>query len=211
MVKVKKETLTSTTSIVKSVDQKHVFEFTNEYDFDGKKAVVITLSSESSNSLTCFDRTKYFTFNNLSKIGYSKITIFNLFTRVNEKLKPSNYSEEEIEDSLKYLDELLKSGYDNVVVAFGTTMSKNRRVKECKKQLLERLVPYYKEGKVVRIVDDLELYKRSESECLHPLYAGNYIGGRWKLIPYNVELVLNILRDDEKRLKEREEETNEVH
>lgn len=211
MVKIKKETLSSITSVVKSADQKHIFEFTNEYDFDGKKAVVITLSSESSNSLTCFDRTKYFTFNNLSKIGYSKITIFNLFTRVDEKLKPSSYSDKEIEESLKYLDGLLESGYDNIVVAFGTKMSKNRKVKECKKILLERLIPYYKEGKVVKIVDDLELYKKSENECLHPLYAGNYISGRWKLIPYNVELVLNDLKEEEKRLEEREEDINEVH
>ena len=204
MAKTKTETMECRTMIVRSVDQRSIYEFTNEYGFDGKKALVITLSSESYNTPTFFDRTKYFTFINLSRIGYSKITMYNLFTKIGEKLKPANYTNDDIAESLKYLKKLLNQGYDSIVIAMGTTMSKNRRVKECKKLLFELLLPYHKEGKVVRIVDDMELYNHDEEQCLHPLYAGNYIGGRWKLIPYDIEMIMNKI-DEELKPKEIQE------
>ena len=201
MTKTKKETMDCKTTITRSADQKSVYEFTREYGFDGKKALVITLSSESNNSTTYVDRTKYFTFINMTQLGYSKITLFNLFTRVDEKLKPTSYTKEEMTDSFKYLKKLLEQGYDAIVIAVGTTMSKNRRVKECKKMMYELLLPYHKEGKVMRIVDNLELYKHDDEQCLHPLYAGNYIGGRWKLIPYDIEMMIKKLTDELKPIE----------
>lgn len=196
MTKTKIEAMNCKTTIIRSVDQKNVYEFTREYGFEGKKALVVTLSSESNNSTTYVDRTKYFTFINMTQLGYSKITSFNLFTRVDEKLKPSSYTKEELTESFKYLKKLLEQGYDAIVVAVGTTMSKNKQVKECKKMMYELMLPYHKEGKVMRIVDNLELYKHDDEQCLHPLYAGNYIGGRWKLIPYDIEKMIVKLNDE---------------
>lgn len=195
MAKTKSEVLECKTTIIKSLDHTSVFEFTNEYGFNGKKALVITLASESDNTPSSYDRTKYFTFINMTRIGYSKITVYNLFPRVNEKLEPSSYSDEEIAESLKYLRKLLAQNYDAIVVAFGTKMSKNKRVRECKKLLFEILLPYHKEGKVMRIIDNMELYKQDDDQCLHPLFAGNYMGGKWKLIPYDIENVLNVIEN----------------
>ena len=47
----------------------------------------------------------------------------------------------------------------------------------------------------MRIIDNMELYKQDDDQCLHPLFAGNYMGGKWKLIPYDIENVLNVIEN----------------
>ena len=58
------ETMQELTTIVRSQDKTQIYEFTKEYQFEGKSALILTLSSESDNTTTTFDRTKYFTFIN---------------------------------------------------------------------------------------------------------------------------------------------------
>lgn len=202
MAKLIKETMKEQTTIVRSQDKTHIFEFTKDYSFEGESAIVITLSSESDNTTSVFDRTKYFTFTNLTNIGISKITMFSLFTKINGKFKSNSYTDEDIQNSLQYLKKLLELDYSYVVIAIGSSHSSDNKVKEAKRKLYELLIPFSQQNKVVKIQDNMELYITDEITTLHPLFCGNYLSLRWKLVPFDIQKAITNLDNAEKRAME---------
>jgi len=187
MLKLKTETTESKTTLVKTQDEQYIYELTHELNIEGKSTIIITLTAGDSVTTRSYDRTKYFIINNLAGLGYKKITMYTLFTKVSKKFKSSSYTDEEIKDSLNYLKKLLNKGnYDEVIVALGVAHEKDKKVIEVKKILFELLQSYSEKVSVMKIIDTMGLYNSNETDTIHPLYAGNYFGGRWKIIPYDI-------------------------
>ena len=201
------ETMQEHTTIVRSQDKTQIFEFTKEYQFNGKSALVLTLSSESDNTTTTFDRTKYFTFINLSSMGFNTITLFNVFPKINDTFKSSSYTKADMDESLKYLKSLLDKKYDTVIVAFGSSHSTDKRVKTTKKEVFELLNDYLGVSSICRIADEFSSDEENNLQCLHPLYCGNYLALRWKLAPFNLEQAIANL---EKKSPPKQKEITEV-
>lgn len=151
-------------------------------DSKQKKSILVIGLNPASEDISIIDTTTTFILNNLIPMGYTTITICNLYGELfKQRLKPSEVPNNT--ENRKYLEEALKRGFDTILLGYGNTFLTNRFVRE-EKEYLIRLLSNYKE-KVVDIVDDKGEYERLTA--IHPLMAGRYFPGRWKLRPFVFE------------------------
>ena len=147
-----------------------------------KKSILVIGLNPASEDISIIDTTTTFILNNLIPMGYTTITICNLYGELfKQRLKPSEVPNNT--ENRKYLEETLKRGFDTILLGYGNTFLTNKFVKE-EKAYLRKLLSSYKE-KVVHIVDDKGEYERLTA--IHPLMAGRYFPGRWKLRPFIFE------------------------
>lgn len=155
-------------------DMKKRFELTMCYSgVKGKKILVIGLNPASDNIQIC-DTTTNYLLNNLLPMGYSEITVWNLYADICLKLKPGKIVDNE--DNFQYLSELLKRNYDAILVGYGNTFIGNKKVEAEKSRLCTCLQPYAKN--VYELVDKKKQYERLHN--IHPLFAGQRFSGQWK-------------------------------
>lgn len=115
-------------------------------------------------------------------MGYTTITICNLYAQLfKQRIKPSEVANNT--ENRKYLEEVLKRGFDTILLGYGNTFQTNKFVKK-EKEYLRKLLNSHK-NKVVDIVDDKGEYERLAAT--HPLMAGRYFPNRWKLRPFVFE------------------------
>lgn len=151
-------------------------------DSKQKKSILVIGLNPASEDISIIDTTTTFILNNLIPMGYATITICNLYGELfKQRLKPSEVPNNT--ENRKYLEEVLKRGFDTILLGYGNTFLTNKFVKE-EKAYLRKLLNSYKE-KVVDIVDDKGEYERLTA--IHPLMAGRYFPGRWKLRPFVFE------------------------
>lgn len=163
-----------------SNDLKRRYEYTMERkDFKGKNILVICINPASDNLLVV-DTTTNYLMNNLFSMGFSSITLCNLFADVTGKLEPTKV--EDNPDNMAYLKEVLERNFDTILLGFGNTFVGNKKVKEEKQKLFELLKPHAK--KLVEIVDEQENYK--DLQTIHPLFAGQRFSGSWKFRKFNL-------------------------
>lgn len=157
-----------------------------------KKSILVIGLNPASNDISILDTTTTFILNNLMPMGYTTITICNLYAELfKERLKPSEVPNNT--GNRKYLEEVLKRGFDTILLGYGSTFTSNKFVKE-EKHNLKRLLHDYKD-KVVDIVDDKEEYTRLTAT--HPLMAGRYFPNHWKLRPFRFEEAKEKVKEDE--------------
>ncbi len=160
-------------------ETKRRFELTLVYKgIKGKKILVIGMNPASSN-IQVFDNTTNYLLNNLGMMGYSEITIWNLFADICTKLKPSDVKDNK--ENMEHLKELLKRKNDTILIGYGNTFQGNRRVNEVKAQLHVLLKPY---EKIIYELED-EKGEYSKLKTIHPLFAGQRFSGEWKMRKYN--------------------------
>lgn len=140
----------------------------------GKRVLVICMNPASDN-VQVFDSTTNYLLNNFGLMGYSDITVWNLFSRICTKLKPSEITDNN--RNMEYLKELLQSSYDAIVISWGCTFIGNKKVEAAKKEVLELLQPFEKQ--VYEIVDKEGRY--SKLSYIHVLFAGQRFSGAWDL------------------------------
>lgn len=140
----------------------------------GKRVLVICMNPASDN-IQVFDSTTNYLLNNFGMLGYSDITVWNLFSRICTKLKPSEITDNN--RNMEYLKELLQSSYDAIVISWGCTFIGNKKVEAAKKEVLELLQPFEKQ--VYEIVDKEGRY--SKLSYTHVLFAGQRFSGAWDL------------------------------
>lgn len=151
------------------------YELTMEYSgVQGKSILVICINPASDNIQIADTTTNYLT-NNLLVMGYSTITLCNLFANITSKLKPSLI--EDNTDNMMYIQEVLKRTFDNILIGFGNTFIGNKNVSEQKECLYQMLKPY--EKKLVELTDSEGKYQ--ELRTIHPLFAGQRFSGKWEL------------------------------
>lgn len=195
----------------KGVFDKHLkkrFELTFECKNikDKKKSILVIGLNPASHDIAILDTTTTFLLNNLIPMGYTTITICNLYAELfKERLKPSEIPNNT--ENLNYLSEIVKHGFDTILLGYGNTFTSNKFVNEQKKQLI-RLLESYKD-KVVDLVDEEGKY--SYLRTTHPLMAGRYFPNQWKLRPFDFcENIRKKSSLSEKEIKENEEEKHET-
>lgn len=144
-----------------------------------KKSILVIGLNPASEDISVLDTTTTFILNNLIPMGYSTITICNLYGELfKQRLKPSEVPNNT--ENRKYMEEVLKRGFDTILLGYGNTFQMNKFVKE-EKEYLRKLLSNYKD-RVVDIVDDKGEYERLKA--IHPLMAGRYFPNRWRLRPF---------------------------
>lgn len=156
-------------------DLKNRYELHLTYNgIKGKKVLVICMNP-ASNNVQVFDSTTNYLLNNFGIMGYSDITVWNLFSVICTKLKPSEIKDND--RNMEYLKELLKSNYDKIVISWGNTFTGNKAVEKAKQEVFELLKPF--EKKVCEIVDKDGKY--ANLSYTHVLFAGQRYSGNFKL------------------------------
>ena len=156
----------------KNMDKR--FEYTMERKGTGGKKILVICTNPTSNNILLVDTTTNYLMNNLFALGYSTITLCNLFAEITEKLKPANTGDNT--ENMEFIKEVLKRDFDEILLGFGNGFVGNKKVKEEKDILYKILKPYAK--KIVELVDADENYK--ELKTIHPLFAGQRFSGKWK-------------------------------
>jgi len=147
-----------------------------------KKSILVIGLNPASDDISVLDTTTTFILNNLIPMGYGTITICNLYGELfKQRLKPSEVPNNR--ENRNYLEEVLKRGFDTILLGYGNTFLTNKFVRE-EKEYLRKLLSDYKE-KVVDIVDDKGEYERLTA--VHPLMAWRYFPNRWRLRPFVFE------------------------
>lgn len=176
--KIKQTILLEKTGIFsKSLSRRYEYTITCK-GVDTKKILVICTNPASSN-LLAVDTTTNYLMNNLFAMGYSTITLCNLFAEITNKLKPAKA--EDNADNMEYLKEILKRDFDEILLGFGNGFTGNKRVKAEKETLYKILKPYAK--KLVELVDTDGTYKNLKT--IHPLFAGQRFSGKWMIRKFN--------------------------
>lgn len=166
------------TTAVLSDEQNKRYEYTKVFKNEkGKKVLLIMLNASGTSQIHTMDNTTNLTISNLSELGYSTITVWNLFPLITAKLNSKNVVLDN--DNFNYLKNLLKKKYDSIVIGWGTSLSTNKIVKQAKEQAYKLLKPY--EKVLVQIEDNSGKYNNS-----HPLFAGLYFNHQWTLGKYNI-------------------------
>ena len=147
-----------------------------------KKILIIGLNPASTD-IKVLDTTTTFILNNLLPMGYTTITICNLYADLCKKLKPSEIANNR--ENRAYLRDVLKRKFDTILIGFGNTFTGNKFVSE-EKCYLKELLKDYKDCSM-DLVDEAGKYARLKAT--HPLMAGRYYPGQWKLRPYQFEEV----------------------
>lgn len=198
------------TDAVYSEDMKKRYELTKKFKGEKGKSILVIMMNPSSQDITKTDSTTNLLLNhlcNVSKMGYTTITIWNLFADICTKLKPALVNGND--DNMVYLGKLLERDYDNILIGWGNTFKGNKTVIGEKIKLSNKLEGF--KERLVHIVDPDD-----EISCspMHPLYAGQRLKA-WELSRYilpnyildsneiegNLRDELNITEYDVKRKK----------
>lgn len=94
----------------------------------------------ASTDIKVLDTTTIFILNNLLPMGYTTITICNLYADLCKKLKPSEIANNR--ENRAYLRDVLKRKFDTILIGFGNTFTGNKFVSEEKRYLKELLKDY---------------------------------------------------------------------
>lgn len=170
--------------MVLSKDEQERYELTfhcNNNQKKEKKILVISLNP-TFHDLTKTDVTTMYILNNLLPMGFTTITISNLFSKLCTKLTCKSMDDNE--SNLEYIKELLKKDYHTVLIGYGNTLSGNKKVNN-EKQELEMILKEAK-ANVVELVDEDDIYSRLTT--IHPLFAGQRFSGKWKFRKYIFDL-----------------------
>lgn len=176
-------------------DLKKRYELVMEYKGVKGKSILVIGINPASDTIQIADTTTNYLSNNLLTMGYSTITLCNLYANITNKLKPSEI--EDNTDNMEYIKEVLTTKkFDHILIGFGNTFISNKKVDEQKALLYQILKPYAK--KMVEITDSDGKYQ--ELKTIHPLFAGQRFSGKWVLRKIEVP------KETVKRRKEKEKE-----
>lgn len=179
MEKLATETMTLERKGIFDKNHKRRFELTFTIkDSKQKKSILVIGLNPASEDICALDTTTTFILNNLIPMGYTTITICNLYSVLfKQRLKPAEVPNNT--ENRKYLEEVLKRKFNTILLGYGNTFLTNKFVKE-EKEYLRKLLNGYRDI-VVDIVDDKGEYERLST--IHPLMAGRYFPDRWRLRP----------------------------
>lgn len=151
------------------------FAITKELDREQGKSALVIMFSSAVNDVKITDNTSHLLWNNMVHLGYSKVTIWNLFPDYKNKTESLQ------KENQSMLKKLLKMKFDSIVIAWGASKEYANVVINEKKEVY-RLLESVKD-KLVQIEDEKGTYT---DKAFHPLFAGNYFGFRWKLEPHKI-------------------------
>ena len=177
-------------SVVGSDDGKETFEVSRIWDSDKKKALVFELyPTITAEQALCVDKSTAALINHADYFGWGMVTICNLYSDVftskplvaNLRESPENF--QHIEESL---DASEKGGYDEIVIAWGSSLATHTGTNVIKQYILNLLLERGLLEKTKHIVT--ELLMTNDGIGTHPLYLSlRHNSEEWYLYPYPLE------------------------
>lgn len=184
------EIVTKTSIIEKqavfSKDMKYRYELTITLQGKKGKNILVLCLNPASHNILVSDTTTNYLMNNLFSMGYTTITVCNLFSTICGKLTASGISDNSDGNS-EYLKSVLERDFQTILIGYGNTFSSNKRVTERKEEFNQFLLDSGK--KAVELVDKQDVYSRLHT--IHPLFAGQRFSGEWKFRKYMIEKKTN--------------------
>ncbi|WIW70291.1 DUF1643 domain-containing protein [Anaerosinus gibii] len=170
-----------------SEDKEHRILLKREWDKTKESAMVIMINpSEIQNVQT--DLTTMCVINNLDKLNVGSVDIFNMYTRITNKISFRFQDDEEL--LVNENDEYMKKSADKVdyiILAWGQIGQHTKRVRERQQEILVALAPY---AEKIRIIKD-EHGRRG----LHPLTP--QIRNKWILEKITMEKLQKLMNPPE--------------
>jgi len=151
------------------------YELTYRYNSSHKKekAILFICMNPSSNDILLSDTTSNYILNNILPMGFTTITICNLFAYICKKIKVNEIVE--TTDNMEYIQSVLEREFHTIVVGYGNAYDTNKKVLK-EKYLLEGLLKKAN-GHVVELIDKENKYSRLKT--IHPLFAGQRFPSNW--------------------------------
>lgn len=166
MSTLKNTSITMTTSMVSSKDNKFRYILKKEWNAKKKSALVISLSAGKANEVFC-DYTTMFIINALNELDYGSVSIMNVFSHISDKHVTDAENLKQIKQNI-HKDEI-----DSIIIAWGRGCeTANKKVKE-EIMKIEEILNEVAE-KCLVIADKKGL------RGLHPLRAQN----EWHLVQW---------------------------
>lgn len=175
---VKSGTLKKTAVFSKNMNKRYELTFCYEGGAKKEKSILIICLNPASADITITDTTTNYILNNLLPMGYTTITICNLYATICGKLKVKELPDNS--DNIQYISELLQKKYNTVLLGYGNTLIGNKKVNLEKRELEKVLMD--SKANVVELVDKGDVYSRLKT--IHPLFAGQRFSGEWKFRKY---------------------------
>lgn len=175
---IKTGTLKKTAVFSKDMTKRYELTFCYEGGTKKQKSILIICLNPASADITITDTTTNYILNNLLPMGYTTITICNLYATICGKLKTKAIADNA--DNIEYISDLLKNNYTTVLLGYGNTFTGNKKVNQAKEEL-EKILKESK-ANVVELVDKADIYSRLKT--IHPLFAGQRFSGEWKFRKY---------------------------
>lgn len=175
---VKSGTLKKSAVFSKDMNKRYELTFCYEGGVKKEKSILIICLNPASADITITDTTTNYILNNLLPMGYTTITICNLYATICGKLKAKELADNS--DNIQYISELLQEKYNTVLLGYGNTFTGNKKVNQAKEEL-EKILKESK-ANVVELVDKGDIYSRLKT--IHPLFAGQRFSGEWKFRKY---------------------------
>ncbi len=166
MSTLKNTSITMTTSVISSKDNKFRYILKKEWNSKKKTALVISLSAGKANEVFC-DYTTTFIINALNELDYGSVTIMNVFAHISEKYTTDDENLKQIQENIN-MEEI-----DSIIIAWG------RGCETASKKVKEEI---FKIEKILDEVSDkcMVIADKKGLRGLHPLKAQN----EWCLVPW---------------------------
>lgn len=168
----------------------------------GKEILLILLNASGNSNINTMDTTTNLTVNNLTELGYTTITVWNLFPIITTKLNSQNIILDD--DNFNYLRELIKRKFDTILIGWGNSFSVSKKVNQAKAKVHDILRPH---ADILVKIEDTE--KKHTGKSIHPLYAGLYFNHKWELVKYTVPEPEAKTEEISAETKEKEKEKKE--
>ena len=185
------------TTVISSKDSQNTYEIKREFDslVSGKKMLIITLyPTIDKHNAHALDSSWMHIQKHLPDVGIGTVRMIYLFSDIWESKVLASKLEYD-EDNISYIESVLKDkvNYDGVVVAWGTSMEKNKVVSKTKLAILNLLKKYNVSNVYQLAAEELPVGIESYS-AFHPLYLGLRSRGGWSLIDYDTDNAIKYLQ-----------------
>lgn len=176
------------TVIVNSKDDSRNFEITRILSGDGVSAkgdaLFITIcASTSARGNFKLDSTSLHLLNHMSELGFDKVSVMNLFSKItNSRMSSRNLVPDE--EMLSYIENKFKDksfANTTVIIAWGNSMLKSDATNISKKRIVQMYQKYYPKKSLYELIPSDN--DEGLGHNVHPLYLGIHtsINTKWKL------------------------------
>lgn len=204
MDKLKEKTITMTTTLLASNDNKNTYAYSKELvGLTGKHGIFILLyPTRDEDNFYVEDMTNVHVLNHMMEFGLTSYTVVNLFSQVT-KSRLSTRGLRVDDDNLQYIEKEIfgKMNMEDtiVVIAWGNSHQTSRAVNQSKQRILEYWLEHFPNEKLYQLAT-----KGMEPNTgIHPLFMGiRYGNAIWSLEPYPTKKILrNLQRAEQEKIE----------
>lgn len=195
------ETTTFTMTTRVTGTDTNTYEIQRAWDENGKRALILELyPTITKDTPSVMDLSSLHLHNHASELELGSVSICNLYSTVFTH-KPLSGQLSLDEENISYIEGLLEQDFDEIIIAWGSSLQTNKSTNEAKLRILRMLMEKNLKDKVKHIVGE---YMDAKSQVgTHVLYLGLHNSKEvWTCEDYPIE---SVIMDLEVSLKEKQE------